>query len=132
MGFKAARGCISVVIAVERCICVARHFSIDSLMYSCAMVRLLAAIGVGTQRAQVFQTLAYTAGRVQDGASGQIHWNIMTTKLYADNKMVFDFILIVLLSFIIPFFSFVVESITTPITVIKVIWREENSMTLHP
>ena len=130
-GLKAASGCISVVIAMERCFCVVRPLHIDGLMHTCTMAWILAAIVIGTQLAQIIQPFAYTTENVQDRETGQIHWNIITTELYAENKVVFDIILVVLLPFIIPLTSFIVVSVATAITVIKLKtaakWREELS-----
>ena len=116
-GFKAASGCISMVIAVERCLCVARPLHVDSLMRTRTMAWLLAVIVVGTQLAQVVQPLAYTAVKVEQ--AGQAHWNIVTTRFYADNRVVLDFVLVVLLPFVIPVVSFVVVTMATAITVFK-------------
>lgn len=128
-GFKAASGCISMVIAMERCFCVVRPLHIDALMRTCTMGWILAAIVMGTQLAQLIQPFAYTTETVQDTKSGQIHWKIVASELYLDNKVVFDFILVALLPFIIPLASFIVVSVTTAVTVIKLKiaakWREE-------
>ncbi|XP_076466205.1 uncharacterized protein LOC143297670 [Babylonia areolata] len=131
-GFKAASGLISTVIAVERCLCVVRPLHVESIMRTRTMLWLLVVIVLGTQLAQVIQPLAYTARRVVDLATGEVFWNIVTTRLYADNRVILDFVLVVLLPFIIPVFSFIVVSLSTAVTAVRLRtaqqWREESSV----
>lgn len=128
-GLKAASGCITMLIAIERCFCVVRPFHVDTAMRPRTMVWLLVAIVTGTQLVQVIQPLAYAADSVRDGESGKIHWNIINTELYDNNKVIFDIVLVVLLPFIVPLCTFIVVSVTTAVTVIKLKmaakWREE-------
>ena len=134
-GFKAASGCISAVIAVERCVCVVRPFAVNSLMRTSTMGWLLAAIAVSTQVVGVFQPLAYTGERTEDKESGEVRWNIVTTELYGDNQVLFDFILVGFLRFGLPLVSFIVVSVATAITVVQLKvaarWRGDHSMTSH-
>ncbi|XP_025086792.1 uncharacterized protein LOC112559673 [Pomacea canaliculata] len=135
-GLKTASGCISMVVAGERCVCVALPLRADSLMKTRTMAAILVVIVVVTQVAYVIQPLAYIIVRVTDESAGDgVRWNIVTSDLFSRHQVLVNFLLVILLPCIVPLITFVVMVISTAITVDKLRtameWREQNCQVSH-
>lgn len=116
--FREASGCISLVIALERCACVFLPLRIDTLMRTRTMAALLAAIVVTSQAAHVPFPLRHDVGRIGN-CTGKVVWVTVETKLYEDNKLLFVVLDQYFSSFVLPVGTLFGVSLSTAITLIK-------------
>ncbi|KAK7102270.1 probable G-protein coupled receptor frpr-1 [Littorina saxatilis] len=127
---KLTSGCVSVVIAVDRCLCVVFPLKIESLMSTRTMGILLGSITLVMQIFYLVHPLANDIVVVTTPGGGQVY-SIVPAAFYINNKVLVDVVGIILVAFVVPIATFVVVSITTTITVVKLrlalSWRQATS-----
>lgn len=129
--FRGVSGCYTVVIAVERCACVLFPLHALSLMRTRTMGFILAAILVILQAGYLTIPLKFDV--VSYEVKGEIFWRLGQSKLSLTNQYAFDLILYTILSVSLPLVTFVLVSLATLVTVVKLRlvlkWRGKTSST---
>ncbi|XP_025099137.1 uncharacterized protein LOC112566924 [Pomacea canaliculata] len=128
---RATSGCYNVVIAVERCICVMLPLHAAALIRTRSMGVLLAILPLLLQAG--FLTLPLKFQLVQTEIMGTVQWRLLPSRLWLKNQFIFDFILYTVLSTTLPLVTFLIISVATLITVIKlkvsIKWRKNQTST---
>ncbi|XP_025097632.1 uncharacterized protein LOC112565946 [Pomacea canaliculata] len=125
-------GCISLVIGVERCVCVLLPLRAVSLISSRTMGLLLCSVYVITQLGFVTSLMSFQVIAVLDSKTSKVlYWTTAPTDALKNYRSLFNIIQRVLLETVLPVSIFVVLSITTGITVARLkaamLWREQTS-----
>nr|KAG5702693.1 hypothetical protein BaRGS_013330 [Batillaria attramentaria] len=122
-------GSLTMVVAVERCICVTWPMKAAHLMKTRTMAAIIALILVTLFLLSLVYLSHYDVVLVTDSTTNQTVLTLVPTKFYADYKAFADFIQTTVLSIFIPFSTFIVVSIATLITVINLrkalTWRQK-------
>ena len=126
-------GCISVLIAVERCLCVVFPLKAQTLMSIRTMASILLTTTTLIQLAYIIFPLRLEALGVFDKQTGQTRWFLIPTQGRNEEilsilfKVIFDFFLL----FVLPITSMAIVVISTVITVLKLrlalAWRLSTS-----
>ncbi|XP_025097635.1 uncharacterized protein LOC112565949 [Pomacea canaliculata] len=132
-GLRETSTSVSVLIAVERCVCVVFPLRANSFMTTRTMGILLAAIVVGMQLAFIMTPLKRYVFPVYDNTTGMTMWKVARSATWQDNEalLLYDTVddTIMLITF--PFVMFILVSGATAITVVKLraamSWRLKKS-----
>lgn len=128
-GFRSTSGFIGLVIAVERCVCVIFPLRASSLMKARTMAVIICVSLVTFHLCFLISPLSVSiiAVRTEQG----VRWVLTYTQMYFDNKDAIDEFGITFLGVVVPVFTFIVVSISTIVTVIRLrsamAWREKSS-----
>ncbi|XP_025096849.1 uncharacterized protein LOC112565555 [Pomacea canaliculata] len=125
-------GCISLVIAVERCVCVMMPLRAVSIISTRTTGMVLAVIYVITQLGFIVNIFNYDVVAIKDNHTDQvIGWTSLPSKLWQENLVLFTTIQRLILLTILPFGIFVGLSVATAVTVVRLkaalLWRESTS-----
>ncbi|XP_025097626.1 uncharacterized protein LOC112565938 [Pomacea canaliculata] len=125
-------GCISLVIAVERCVCVMMPLRAVSIISTRTTGMVLAVIYVITQLGFIVNIFNYDVVAIKDNNTQKIiAWGLTSSKLWQENLVLFTTIQRLILLTILPFGIFVGLSVATAVTVVKLkaamLWRKKTS-----
>nr|KAG5688559.1 hypothetical protein BaRGS_002774 [Batillaria attramentaria] len=128
---RAASGCITMVVAVERCVCVVFPLRANSIMRTRTMGALLTAIVIALTLAFSIINLRNRVAEVRDEESGKAHHQILVTDFFSKHPLIYEILFNLILSIVVPIVTFVVVGVATAITVIKlrtaIAWRASTS-----
>lgn len=128
---RATSGCIGVVIAVERCVCVVFPLRASTLMRSRTMGLTLFVCFLVVQGLHLIYRFMYLPLAVNTSAG--VMWIFLGTQVYLENKLIFETIAFTVLGTCLPVISFLVVSSATTVTVIRLraamSWRKTTSST---
>nr|KAG5689118.1 hypothetical protein BaRGS_013879 [Batillaria attramentaria] len=131
-GFRTSSGCLTAIIAVERCLCVVFPMKAMTLIKTRTMVLLIAGSVVIVQSLCLVYTLKNQVTTVTDIATGKKGLVWTRTELYKQHRSLFDIIDFVVLPTV-TLSSFFVVSVSTAVTVVKLTqamtWRQNTSST---
>nr|KAG5688565.1 hypothetical protein BaRGS_002780 [Batillaria attramentaria] len=131
-GVNVASACITMVIAVERCVCVVYPLRANSIMRTRTMGALLTAI-------VIISNLGYSIGcirtkviKVYDQTTGKTFFMLDINDFFKKYSFVLhDIVYTIIFSFLVPIVTFVVVGVATAITVTKlrtaIAWRASTS-----
>ncbi|XP_025097625.1 uncharacterized protein LOC112565937 [Pomacea canaliculata] len=124
--------CITLVVAVDRCVCVMTPLRALSLLSSRAMGGILGSIYITTQLGFSVNIFRYDVIAVKANNSSHVTgWKWTSTKTWMDNYTLFSTIQEVLLMTVLPIVIFVGISVTTALTVARLrtamLWRKSVS-----
>nr|KAG5713991.1 hypothetical protein BaRGS_020319 [Batillaria attramentaria] len=128
-GFLISSGCLTTIVAVERCLCVTLPLKAASLIKTRTVAVLVVVIVVLTQAACSVYSLIIGVTSREDPKTGQISYRFTTTQFSLDHEVLVDVLVNIILKTVVPLTTFVVIAIATAITVIRlkraISWREE-------
>lgn len=129
--FRMTSGCITMIIAIERCVCVAFPLHAPNLLRTRTMGSLLLLCFLICQSPYVLLIFSRQVSFVKKGNS--LQWILVLTEFYEQNIFVIQLLTNIVLGTAMPVITFSVVTITTIITVIKLkysmVWRERSSLT---
>ncbi|XP_025097648.1 uncharacterized protein LOC112565963 [Pomacea canaliculata] len=134
-GFRETSACISVLIAVERCVCVVFPLRANNLMSTRTMGILLVAIVIGMQLAFVTTPIKRYVLPTYDNITGETRWRMVPSAAWQNSEglLRYDVIEDTIMMVIFPLATFILVSGATAITVVKLraamSWREKTSST---
>ncbi|XP_025097636.1 uncharacterized protein LOC112565950 [Pomacea canaliculata] len=122
-GLRETSTSVSVLIAVERCVCVVFPLRANSFMTTRTMGILLAAIVVGMQLAFIMTPLKRFVFPVYDNTTGMTMWKVARSATWQDNEalLLYDTVDDTILLVAFPFIVFILVSGATAITVVKML-----------
>lgn len=124
--FKATSGCITIVITVERCLCVMNPFNVSFIIQTKTAALLVIFIFFFFQLCYLITPFSFQAVVLK--VDGRVFWTLVPTALYQDNKI---YVCFIFLGTVVPVISFIVILISTVCTVVKlraaVLWRETTA-----
>lgn len=132
-GFREASACISVVIAVERCVCVVFPLRANKLMSTRTMGILLVTIVIGMQLAFLTTPFKKYVFSVTNNVTGEISWTLGLSHAWQKNEnlLLYDKVEDTIMLVMFPFLTFILVSCATAITVMRLraamSWREKMS-----
>ncbi|XP_025097630.1 uncharacterized protein LOC112565944 [Pomacea canaliculata] len=124
-------GCITLVIAIERCVCVYLPLRASSLMRTRTMAALLASIYVFTQLGFVYSFFHYDIYAKRSNSTNQtLYWVLELSTTYKKNYLLFRGFEVCLLT-ILPPCIFISMCLATAATILKlrtaILWRQKTS-----
>ena len=123
---------ITVIVSVERCVCVVLPLKAATIMSTRAMAALLAASSATVHLLCYLTFLKRDVEVGYDPDSGQLVTRVFLTKLYLDYPHVFDGVY-VFVSIVLKIMTFVMVSLATTVTVFTlkraIAWREATTTT---
>nr|KAG5693114.1 hypothetical protein BaRGS_014064 [Batillaria attramentaria] len=129
-GFLYTSGCLTMIIAVERCLCVAMPLKAANLIKTRTVGAMIAATLVVIQTACCIYPLELEIGSALDLATGEVLYFLALTQFYFDNQKLIDVVENTFLMIVIPFTTFIVVTAATAVTVVKlkraITWRETS------
>lgn len=128
-GFRLTSGCISMIIAVERCVCVVFPLRAINLIRTSVMGCLLLLCLLLIQGTYFILIFSFRVVYVKSYNYGQ--WMSVSTEFYEENKIIVQSLASILLGTVVPVTTFSTVLIATIITVVKlrisVSWRAQAS-----
>ncbi|KAL8576956.1 hypothetical protein ACOMHN_024232 [Nucella lapillus] len=128
-GFMYSSGCLTMIIAVERCVCVVLPMKAATIMRTRTMAILIVVAILSMNALCSFYSFKYNLGISNDVTTGQFSVMLVASPHYKGHKLVIDIVENFVLSSI-TFVSFSVVCIATFITVVKLRtamrWRQET------
>ena len=131
-GFLFSSGCLTMIISVERCLCVFLPMKAVTIMKTRTMAALIAATILTLQSLCLLYPLKVDVveRRFAHGTNNTAIFVIQFTQLYADNPALHILENVILMT-VIPFFTFAVVVVATALTVIQlrraIVWRSSAS-----
>ena len=131
-GFLFSSGCLTMIISVERCLCVFLPMKAVTLMKTRTMAALIAATILTLQSLCLLYPLKLEVVEYRNarGTNNTDIFVIQFTQLYADNPALHILENVILMT-VIPFFTFAVVVVATALTVIQlrraIVWRSSAS-----
>lgn len=126
--FRAISGCYNMVIAIERCVCVMFPLHATSLIRTRTMGIILAFIAVILQVGFLSLPFRYQVARAEGDGN---FWHLGLSPVGEKYRLLLDFIFLQFLGVILPLATFIIVSLATLITVLKlrlaVKWRQRTS-----
>ena len=130
-GFLFSSGCLTMVIAVERCVCVTLPLKAATLVKTRTIAVIIAGVVVSLQTMCLLYPLEISIGTRKDPNTGRITFFLTTTEFYSQHKVLYDVVENTFLMIVIPFTTFTVVTIATAITVVQlkraIAWRHGSS-----
>nr|KAG5695660.1 hypothetical protein BaRGS_029150 [Batillaria attramentaria] len=130
-GFVFISGCLTMIIAVERCLCVLMPLKAATLISTRAIGIIIVAVFVGFQAVCIIYPLQYHVVFKVDPLTGQTAAYMGTSEFFLRNRMLFDVIQNTLLMIVVPAVTFIGVSAATVVTVVQlkraITWRQETS-----
>ena len=130
-GFLLCSGCLTMIISVERCVCVLWPLRAASLMTARGLgLVILCVVDVVHLLCLVFP-LKVDVQLVNDFVTNTSEYKLVPSVLYLDDPVVFDVIEMTIVMNVIPLFNFVVVGLATIVTVVQLrrmmAWRSNTS-----
>ncbi|XP_025097629.1 rhodopsin, GQ-coupled-like [Pomacea canaliculata] len=124
-------GCITLVLSIERCVCVYFPLRAASLMKTRSMAALLSSIYVITQGGFVYSFFRYEVTVKRNNMTNQvISWNLDLSTTHRSNYTLFRTLEILLLT-VLPLCIFATICLATSLTIVKlraaILWRQTTS-----
>ncbi|XP_025097944.1 uncharacterized protein LOC112566165 [Pomacea canaliculata] len=130
-GLRATSDIISMIIAVDRCLCVLLPLRVTHLIRTRTMAAMMAASFFFLQLCYIVLPLRFTVARVYINSTGIFDWKIMPTEIGVKYANILDSVSSAFLSISLPVITFVIVSLATAMTVMKLMsatrWREQTS-----
>ncbi|KAL8577622.1 hypothetical protein ACOMHN_036813 [Nucella lapillus] len=130
-GFLFSSGCLTMLISVERCICVTLPLKAANLIATRTMTSLIVTIVTSLHLLCLVYPFKFDVVSTYDAATGQTIINLPGTPYYLRHQELLDFLENYVIMSVIPSVTFVVVTIATLITVIKLrsvmLWREKSA-----
>ncbi|PVD28723.1 hypothetical protein C0Q70_11317 [Pomacea canaliculata] len=124
----ATSGLYTMVIAIERCVCVTCPLRVMSLVTTRTMGMLLTSLALILQLGFAAVPMKYIV--VDTAVAEEVRWRPGPSQFYLSNRLAFDVILDKFLGVTVPLLTFIIVSIATAISVLKlraaILWREKN------
>lgn len=129
--FRTTSGLYVMVIAIERCVCVAFPLLAPSIFTTRTIGLVLIIFAIISQLGFVCQPLKYDV--IQKKILEVYQWELVASKFYLSNKLLIDTIIYTVMHVSIPLITFFVVSLSTFMTVLlltaAVAWRAKTSST---
>ena len=130
-GFLFSSGCLTMVIAVERCVCVTLPLKAATLVKTRTISVIIAGVVVSLQTLCLLYPLELSIGTREDPNTGRITFFLTTTEFFSQHKVLYDVLENTFLMIVIPFTTFTVVTIATAVTVVQlkraIAWRHGSS-----
>ena len=131
VGFLASSGCLTMVIAVERCVCVTLPLKAATLVKTRTIAVIIVGIVLSLQVMCLLYPLELSIGTMEDPNTGKITLFLTTTEFRSQYILLYNIVENTLIMIVIPFFTFTVVTIATAITVVQlkraIAWRHGSS-----
>nr|KAG5701042.1 hypothetical protein BaRGS_008763 [Batillaria attramentaria] len=129
--FLFASGCLTMVVAVERCIVVTWPIKAAHLMTTRTMAIIVVSVVVFLNLLSLVYLSHYNVVEATDVLTGESIYALIPTKFYLENKAFVDFMHSTIITIAVPFTTFVVVGVATGLTVINlkraIAWRESSA-----
>ncbi|XP_025101169.1 probable G-protein coupled receptor 32 [Pomacea canaliculata] len=126
--FLFSSGCLTMVIAVERCVCVLYPMKAENLIQTRTMARIILGIVFTMHLLCLVYPLKLSVASVPRANSNQVDYKLGVTKLYLQNQYVFDIVENTIIMTVIPFTTYIVVVLATAVTVVQLnralAWRQ--------
>ena len=130
-GFLFSSGCLTMIISVERCVCVFLPMKAVAIVKMSTMAALIAGTIVTLQIVCLMYPLQLEVVQLQSAHTNATTFVLQSTQLYRDNSVAFDILQNIIIMTVIPFFTFSIVVIATVLTVIQLkramVWRSSAS-----
>nr|KAG5709228.1 hypothetical protein BaRGS_017980 [Batillaria attramentaria] len=130
-GFMLSSGCLTAIISVEKCVCVFLPMKAATLMRTRTMAVLIASTVLCLQGLCLQFPLQMYVGDGVAPVSNRTTYRLRSTRLYLDNRLLFDFLENTVIMAVIPFLTFIVVVVATTVTVIQlkraISWRKKST-----
>ena len=130
-GFLTSSGCLTMVIAFERCVCVTLPLKAATLVKTRTIAVIIAGVVVSLQVMCLLYPLKISILSREDPNTGRITLFLTVTEFYSQHKVLYDVMENLFLNIVIPFTTFTVVAIATAITVVQlkraIAWRHGSS-----
>ena len=130
-GFLYSSGCLTTVIAVERCLCVTLPLKAATLVKTRTIAVIIVGVVVLIQVVCLLYPFELSIDSREDPHTGKITVFLTTTEFYFQHKVLYDVVENTFLMIVIPFTTFTVVTIATAITVVQlkraIAWRHGSS-----
>ncbi|KAL8568173.1 hypothetical protein ACOMHN_027696 [Nucella lapillus] len=130
-GFLYSSGCLTALIALERCVCVVLPLKAASLLRTRTMAALIAGIVGLIQLAAVVYPLHLEIGSRRDPETGKTILFLTSSEFYVRNKLLYSVVEDTLLMVVVPVITFITVVISTIVTVLelnlRLRWRQLSS-----
>ena len=132
-GFLYTSGLLTMVIAVERCVCVTLPLKAATLVKTRTIAVIIASIVLSIQTMCLLYPLELSIGTMEDPDTGKITLFLTTTEFRSQYILLYNIVENTLIMIVIPFTTFTVVTIATAITVVQlkraIAWRHGSSST---
>ena len=130
-GFLYTSGLLTMVIAVERCVCVSLPLKAATLVKTQTIAVIIVSIVLSIQTMCLLYPLELSIGTMEDPNTGKITLFLTTTEFRSQYILLYNIVENTLIMIVIPFFTFTVVTIATAITVVQlkraIAWRHGSS-----
>ena len=130
-GFMISSGCLTMVIAVERCLCVTLPLKAATLVKTRTIAVIIVSVVVSIQIVCLLLLFKIGMESREDPNTGTTTFFLTTTEFYSEHKFLYDIVENTLIMIVIPFATFAVVTIATAITVVQlkraIAWRHGSS-----
>ena len=130
-GFLYSSGLLTMVIAVERCVCVTLPLKAATLVKTRTIAVIIASVVVSLQTMCLLYPLELSIGTREDPNTGKITFFLTTTEFRSQYILLYNIVENTLVMIVIPFTTFTVVTIATAITVVQlkraIAWRHGSS-----
>lgn len=127
--FRTTSSLYTMVISIERCVCVAFPLRSASLINRRTTAVILGLLAVLPQLGFVCQPLKYNV--IKTEVEGRPHWQLVSSQLYLAYGDIMDIIIYAVFSVSVPLITFFIVSLATFITIIHLAaasaWRRKRS-----
>ena len=131
VGFLSSSGLLTMVIAVERCVCVTLPLKAATLVKTRTIAVIIVGVVVSLQGVCLLYPLEISIRTREDPNTGGIIYFLATSEFYFRQKILFDVLENTFLMIVIPFTTFTSVMIATAITVVQlkraIAWRHGSS-----
>ncbi|XP_076464107.1 uncharacterized protein LOC143296183 [Babylonia areolata] len=130
-GFLLCSGCLTMIISVERCVCVFLPLKAASLMRTRSMALLIGGTVVVIHLVCAVFPLKLDVRLVTDSLTNLSEYRLVSSAMYARNAALFDVIEHAIVMNGVPLMSVVVVGVCTCITIVQlkrvIVWRKNAS-----
>ena len=130
-GFLTSSGLLTMLIAVERCVCVTLPLKAATLVKTRTIAVIIVGVVVSLQVVCLLYPLKISIGSREDPNTGRITLFLTITEFYSQHKVLYDVMENTFLNIVLPFTAFTVVTIATAITVVQlkraIAWRHGSS-----
>lgn len=126
-GFLFSSGCLTMIISVERCVCVFLPMKAVAMVKTSTMGALITVTILTLQILCLMYPMQLEVVQIQDASTNTSTFVLHSTQLYRDNSVAFDILENIVIMTVIPFFTFTIVVMATILTVIQlkraIVWR---------
>ena len=130
-GFLYTSGLLTMLIAVERCVCVTLPLKAATLVKTRTIAVIIVSIVLAIQGVCLLYPLEISIGTKEDPDTGRITLFLTTTEFHSQHKVLYNVMQNTFLMIVIPFTTFTVVTIATAVTVVQlkraIAWRHGSS-----